>query len=294
MALRFPKLPTLKATWAPVYLEPIMHSGEQITVGIAATAADGQKTVVPTINAKQLSCIFGERQGASLFNLVQLTLDSLSEHLTDAPSLLSWGTPFSGFKLGPHHETVGDNILSVVQLAIRRTASFATGLTIPEAVSDIDAIAAHAVEDDKWPKRIYDAVVQEKPDFKNYFSRYVPVRQGFPPSNFDFYGRHYVANFGRLFPPSRSLTRLRNSAKARLWDLAHLREAPGVKENVTSLELILWRPNANDMAYSDRDMKLLDETLYELSEEARGLALNTFPVHSPGEASHHIILREAA
>lgn len=294
MARSFPKLPTLKATWAPVYLEPIMHSGERFTVGIAATAAQGETMVVPTLSAKQLSCIFGERDGISLFNIVQLTLDSLSEHLRESPSLLSWETPFSGVILGPHREMLGDNLLSVVQIAMRLTASFSAALIDSQQVLDGDAIAVQAIEDDRWPKRIYDAVVQEKPDYREYFNRPVAVRQGFPPSKFDFFGRHYVANFGRLIPSSRSLSRLRNSAKARLWDLAHLREAPGVKGNITALELILWRPAADDMAYSESEIKSLDEILFELSEEAKGLDLMTIPVRTAIEASNHLILKEAA
>ena len=294
MSRPFPKIPNLKAAWAPVYIEPIMHSGERFTVGIAATAANGETTVVPTISEKQLSCILGELDGSSFFNIVQLTLDSLSEHLKESHSLLSWESPFSGVVLGPNRETVGDSILSVVQLAMRLTSTFSATLVKSQQVPDVDALAARAVEDDRWPKRIYEAVVRQNPDFSQYFNRAVPIKQGFPPSKFDFMGRHYVANFGRLIPSSRSLSRLRNTAKARLWDLAHLRDAAGVKGNITALELILWQPRPDDMAYSDNEMHALKETIFELSEEAKKQELKTIPVYTAEEASNQILLQEAA
>jgi len=294
MMRTFPKLPTFRATWAPVYLEPILHSGERITAGIAVTGGNGETLVVPTLSGKQLSCIYGEKDGSSLFNIVQMTLDSLSEHLKESPSILSWEAPFSGISLGQHHETFGDDLLSVATIAMRFSASFSRDLTDGKQDLSADAIAAQAIEDDRWPKRIYDAVVGERPDFKDYFNRTVSIFQGAPPSKFDFLGRRYVSNFGRLIPAARSLSRMRSSAKARLWDLARLREAPGIRGNVTALEFIIWRPRPDDMAYSEGEMKALSDTIFELQEAAKAEDLKTVPVYTVGEASDRIILNEAA
>lgn len=175
MARTFPKLPTLQATWAPIYLEPVLHSGEKITAGIAVTGSNGETMVVPTLSGKQLSCIYGEKDGGSLFRIVQLTLDSLSEHLKESPSILSWETPFSGMSLGQHHETVGDDLLAVAKIAMRFSASFSGHLTDGQHIVSADAIAVNAIEDDRWPKRIYEAVVSEKPEFEEYFNRTVAI-----------------------------------------------------------------------------------------------------------------------
>jgi len=294
MARTFPKLPTLQATWAPIYLEPVLHSGEKITAGIAVTGSNGETMVVPTLSGKQLSCIYGEKDGGSLFRIVQLTLDSLSEHLKESPSILSWETPFSGMSLGQHHETVGDDLLAVAKIAMRFSASFSGHLTDGQHIVSADAIAVNAIEDDRWPKRIYEAVVSEKPEFEEYFNRTVAIFQGAPASKFDFFGKRYVSNFGRLIPSPRSLGRMRSSAKAKLWDLARLREAPGVKGNITALEFIIWRPRQDDMAYSEGEMKALGDTIFELQEAAKAENLKTVPVHTVAEASQRIILQEAA
>jgi hypothetical protein len=223
-----------------------------------------------------------------------MTLDTLSEHLAESPSILSWEPPFSGVSLGAHHETFGDDLFSVAQIAMRFSASFAKDLTDGRQNLTADALATQDIEDDRWPKRIYDAVTSEKPELKEYFNRSVSIFQGAPPSKFDFFGRRYVSNFGRLIPSPRSLSRLRSSAKARLWDLARLREAPGVKGNISALEFIIWRPRSDDMAYSEGNMKALSDTIFELQEAARAEDLKTVPVSTVEEASERIILQEAA
>lgn len=295
MARTFPKPPSLHASWAPVYLEPIMHSGERITIGIAATTENGETTVVPTLTQKQLSCVYGERDGAALFNIVQLGLESLSDHLKESAEFLSWESPFSGINLGQHRETVSDDLSSLVQIAMRLTASFSSLLVTSQGIANVDAIAAHAMDEDRWNKRIYDSVVRDRPSFKDYFNRSVSIVQGAPLSKFDFFGRHYVANFGRLIPAARSITKLRNSAKARLWDLARLRDAAGVKGNIHAFDLILWRPPVDDMAYSESEMKTLGDTIIELSESAKAEGVTALPVFTADQARARVIeLEEAA
>lgn len=105
-----------------------MHSGERLTVGIAAVATNGETIVVPSLTEKQLTCIFGEREAAALFNVIQLTLDSLSESLKESASLDAWEAPFSGLLLGEHRQTVGDTLPSVIQMAMRLSASFSAPL----------------------------------------------------------------------------------------------------------------------------------------------------------------------
>ncbi len=289
----FPKMPTLQATWAPVYLEPIMHSGERITVGIAAVAANGETIVVPSLSEKQLTCIFGEREAASLFNIVQLALDSLSEGLKESPSLAAWKAPFSGLVLGEHRQTMGDTLPSVIQMAMRLSASFSAMSWNLEQMPTADSIAAHALDDDRWPRQVHDAVFHRNPDFEGHFNRSVAVIQGARPAKFDFFGRRYVANLGKLIPTSKRLSTLQANAKARLWDLAQLREAPGT-ENISAFELILWRPSAQDPAYTEKEIRALGDAILELTEEAKREDLITVPVLSAAEASDRIILMEAA
>lgn len=269
-----------------------MHSGERITVGITATAADGDTIVVPALSEKQLTCVFG-RDGASLYNIIQITLDDLSEHLKESPTPSSWESPFSGISLGEERDTLGNSLTSVVQNAMRLAASFSAGIIGLEQVLSGDSIAIAAMDDDRWPKQIQEILRRQKPGFEEYFNRSVEVVQGARPAKFDFLGRHYVANFGKLIPYSKRLSTLQLQAKAKLWDLARLREAPGTN-NISAFELILWRPSANDPAYSEKEIKNLNDAILELTEEAKREDLFTIPVHTAEQASEHIIIREAA
>lgn len=292
MARSFPQLPTLKAQWAPVYLEPIMYSGERITVGIAATAANHDSIVIPALSEKQLTCIFG-REGASLFNIVQITLKDLSEHLKESPSLTDWRAPFSGMALGEERTTLGDNLVSVVQNAMRLTACFSSGLMALDHLIQKDTIAAQAFDDDRWPKQIFEAVQRRQPNLADYFDSSVELVQGARPTKFDFFGKRYVANFGKLIPHSKRLGQYQDNAKAKLWNLASLRDAPGTN-NILGYELILWRPAFNDPTYTEKEIHNLREAILELSEEAKREGLSTLPVHTAEEASSQIVLREAA
>ncbi|MCA9420420.1 MAG: hypothetical protein KC592_05350 [Nitrospira sp.] len=285
-------MPTLQATWAPVYLEPIMHSGERIAIGVAGVSSTGERLVVPTISESQLTCIFGP-EGSDLFNIVQIGLEDLKEFLDDSVELENWDSPLSGVQIGDTRKSLGDDLTSILNLGIRRTASFAGYINGQRGSQSLELVKTYQSEEDNWPKSIQDCVLRERLDFKGYFSQSVPLVQNARMTKFDFFGRKYVANFGKLIPKSKSLSRLQNTAKAKLWDLVQLREDQFIS-NVSSFELILWRPREDDQAYSAKEMDDLNEAILELDGEAKKQKLATIPVYNAAEASRIIITKEAA
>lgn len=54
-----PDFPAFEAQWAPIYLEPIVESGERLTIGVVA-GADGKVSGDLTITDKALQCLYGE------------------------------------------------------------------------------------------------------------------------------------------------------------------------------------------------------------------------------------------
>ena len=288
----FPVLPTLEATWAPIYLEPITHSGEKITIGVAGVSATGEKLVIPTISESQLTCIFGP-DGADLYNIVRVGLENLSEFLEDSMELESWDSPLYGVQVGDTRKSLGDDLASILDLGIRRTASFAGHLNGIKNDLSLEIVKSYQSEEDDWPKSIQDLVLRERQDFKGFFSKSLNLVQNARVTKFDFFGRKYVANFGKLVPRSKRLSSLQSVAKAKLWYLVQLRDDPFLS-NVSSFELILWRPMPDDQAYSHKEMDDLKEAILELDGEAKKQNLLTVPVFNATEASSRILSKEAA
>ena len=54
-----PDFPAFEAQWAPIYLEPIVESGERLTIGVVA-GSEGQVSGSLTITDKALQCLYGE------------------------------------------------------------------------------------------------------------------------------------------------------------------------------------------------------------------------------------------
>ena len=288
----FPTLPTLEATWAPIYLEPIMHSGEKITIAVAGTACDGEWLVMPTISEAQLKCIYGQ-QGTSLFRIVELCMEDLSDYLRNAEMLKEWDSPLSGVTLGNTRQALGDDLSSIIQLGMRQTASFSGNLVAMEDALKQDGVSAFGGRADNWTKSIQEKVIERAPNLTPFFNRRLQLVQNARSTRFDYVGKKYVANFGKLIPTSERLSSLQTAAKAKLWDLEQLRDTPILGEH-SCFELILWRPSFEDQAYSEKQFRDLRDAMLELSEEAKKRALATVPVHSASEASDHIFLREAA
>ncbi len=57
---QFPVLPEHKATWQAIYMEPIMCSGERITVAVIAFDSDGC-AALKTLSASRLTALFGDQ-----------------------------------------------------------------------------------------------------------------------------------------------------------------------------------------------------------------------------------------
>jgi len=69
---KFPKVPDFKATWIPIYIEPIMHSGERITMAIVVFPDDEIDPYVWVVLSEDaLNAAFG-KHGYGLFKTVTL------------------------------------------------------------------------------------------------------------------------------------------------------------------------------------------------------------------------------
>jgi hypothetical protein len=282
-AIVFPEIPDYRARWAPVFIEPIMNSGERITIGIAAIGQDGEFSVAPTLSEAPLRCAFGDN-GAALLNTAQACIESLNE----AKNVLDeWTSPFSGVELGSWREAAGDDLRSIIKNAMNMVSSFSLMAT----ETDDRAIRGDEGTLDRWPALVKQATVERRRDLAGNFGKVISIVPNARPSRFDYIGVHLAVNLSRLLP--NQLSSSVKTSKSKLFDLQMLRNFPSTL-TLDHFALIAWRPRKDDPAWSERQIANVDEAIAELSAEAEKIDIAMDFAEDQAEASSFIVEREAA
>lgn len=115
-----PDFPSHEARWAPVYLEPIVESGERLTIGVVAF--DGKDVAGRlTISDKALHCLYGDSyQGIN--SMMELALSRAVNYAkNDFNPLISAG--IHGVEFGQARDGIGDNLEDILEQGISLTAS---------------------------------------------------------------------------------------------------------------------------------------------------------------------------
>src|SRR2546426_12825984 len=100
--IRFPqRRSNRKALWLPVYIEPVVGSGERLCIGVVVADAR-EHLVVPVPALERLACIYGDA-AAALSHGAALTMTALGQRLSiDGAGLLtSLRAPLEGVFIGP-------------------------------------------------------------------------------------------------------------------------------------------------------------------------------------------------
>ena len=90
---KFPPLPESQGSYLSVQLEPIILSGERITVIAAAKMNSGEFRVVQTISKETLLCMYGG-QSQSVQGLISVISDDLTAWLSSEGSLFDYKPPY--------------------------------------------------------------------------------------------------------------------------------------------------------------------------------------------------------
>ena len=76
---QFPQLPDYEATWRAIYMEPMMGSGERISVGVIAFDVGGRCGAIKTLNSSRLLALFGN-QASGMASMIDSVIDSALRH----------------------------------------------------------------------------------------------------------------------------------------------------------------------------------------------------------------------
>lgn len=293
--IQFPKRrSTQRASWVPVYIEPVVGSGERLCIGVVV--ADTQEhLVVPVPALERLACIYGD-SAAALSYSAALALTTIRQRLSGqgAALLSSLRAPLEGIVVGHVRTGAGESLEEIARTSLMQSASL-----VEKAVEEEDSVEAAertALSTRRLERLVQETVVGKRPDLVNAFNKSFRITTEARAMRVGFVGRRLAANFGLIVPGP--LATLVNNAKAKLWDLEQLRTGSqsGIFHGHTgmSFELLVHRARKEDPQYSDRQLKSVDAAVVELEEEADRVSIRCRAMTSPGQMADFLLEQEAA
>lgn len=286
----FPALPEYSAKACPIFIEPIVGSGERICMGIVAVGNDGNHIVVRTIKEDTATCMLGAAS-YKLLNLVDIALTSLNNFASQHKNISDWQSPVPGVTTGSII-TGRVNDLTMMVRTVARNHAFLSAMSDFTAADE--SIAEESPATDRWATMVKEATTLLRPNLGAAFNRQLKLTSK-GTTRFDFVGQNLAAQLGRIIP-GHAISGLVKTAKAKLWDLETLREhnEQQLFNSNHAYELILYRPRDNDPTYSEKEIGRLNEALVELEETGDKQALRVIQAYSADEAAHRIVRAEAA
>ena len=298
-ALRFPKLRSVnRGNWVPLFLEPVIGSGERICIGVVAS--DGTNFEVAAVpNIAKLSACLG--LGAESLNwAAELALRDV-EKLTLRHGLTKLATqtlPVQGLSVGDERSGAGTDLRDIAKLALRQSSSLCAVMSEldTEGALTIGSVAAETPQP-LGVAGVKAAVVRRQPDLREYFDRRFTPRQAARPINFGFVSSISAINFSTLSAASANgLTIQVDRAKARILDLESLREgllSDGlpVRRSRLKYELHVLRPEVpkRSEAYS-----LLRAAEYSLESQADKFGVQWRPFATTNSMADWIVRSQKA
>lgn len=271
----FPRLHrSVRARWAPVYLEPVMGSAERFVIAIAAVGQEGWH--VEAANAlHRLQCLYGSENGALIAEAVNTVLTELNYELAEGANTVfhDWKAPISGAHLGPVRLGEGASLEEIARSWMRSMSSLYDrhGDRL-ELFEGEGAGVSEASNADRLPGLVYQYVQDVEPTLTRFFRRDLldeRRRRNYGVS-IDFAGSVVAANFGTLRAgrPAASV----DFIKKRLWDLKVDREAEGgIAPRLH--EMLVQVPDRYDPQVTERQQEAIEQAKDALEAQADSLEL---------------------
>lgn len=289
---KLPPKATFSAYWMPIFLEPIVLSGERLCIGVAAISSTGEAATAMALQEEALRCILGRKNADSLLSIAKIALEDCQTFLASGGWLTHWRPPFDGIRPGgPLPAASRFGMAGVLRQGLSRSACLSALLLDPKEESESERREA---EEDRWPKQVRAAVQQSAPQLAQHFGKDFSVIKGARKTPIDFIGHKLAAGLGKLVPTGQQLSRNIKDAKVKLWNLDSLRSHHGDIFPLAHYELLLYRPEDSNPDYSDRQIAALHEALLELTEEADRHEIRVLHYTTAEAAAARIIYQEAA
>lgn len=288
-----PRRDAVKGQWAPLFIEPVVGSGERICIGIVA-ASEMETLLVPVAALDRLECLYGKGVDAlMLASRVSLdySRDLLSARKEEAFRI--WKAPMDGVFIGPPVRSEGNSLEEIARNGMTASSSLVDKLTDAEGISEEQGTA---ITSNRLEELVKAKVVAVRPPLAERFRVHRKIRENARPAVIGFIGTRIAANFAMLMPGK--LGSYVNLSKAKLWDLAQLREdvtrGDIFPNTVNRFELLVYRPRTETPEYSLRQMNTLEEAVVELTAEADKVDIRCRSAVTHEEMASTLLEAEAA
>ncbi|MFJ5371914.1 hypothetical protein ACIPTP_05135 [Pectobacterium versatile] len=280
---QLPELPSYKAQWVPVYLEPMMASGERITIAVAALGQDGFALVRAALRPEKAKAMYAEKSDPFM-DLIKTAIESLQFHLDTKQSFEGWLRPFSGLELGEPRSALSSDIIGILRQAVSMSASL--------SALDFDApIYKDNYKNDSWANKFKETVVASSPGLEKYFRGKFTTGYSSRDLRVFFLSPNIAVNTGKLIPGA-SISYNFDINKSRLLDLLTVKENEGSIAARSHHELIVYRPANDDASYSKIQIKAIDAYVNALNDAGDKHEIRVTTAVSPETASKRLLSLE--
>jgi len=242
----FPSLPAYSGIWCPLQIEPIIGSGERITIAIAAKGNDGAVVVFKTASQKTINCIAGsEDVGNRLSSIIQISIDSAASHLKNRISLDEWQPPIQNIKHGRSIEALGEDIHDIIWQA--------SGLTSILGASSFMNKESHNKGNTKslkfWKKAVKSSLYQINETYSKCFDVKIPLPGKTLKTTIDFLYLNQAIDFGVLNNSLKNdnYKKQFHFLQSRLWQLDQLRDTKNIITKIDKVGLMIQTSENNDV-----------------------------------------------
>lgn len=265
----------VSVAWAPVMLEPIVGSGERLTVAAAAVDEAGNARCVRALRPDVARTVFGDR--ASYFSdMVDLIVRSLESWLGQVSDFTGWTPPLEGVSLG----AVGECLAEDVDVALGRALPLVSFLHREPTV-------ASAVRPRSWQSRVFDGLRARGERYARSANAKVHLAERGVPATFTFLSQTYATNLV-VFGGGSTETILRE-AKWKAWNLDRLGDTRSYLFRPANRELIAAIPQAIEGPEAR-----WEEAFEEIEGEASRRELGVVRLPTPDSVVEYILEQDAA
>lgn len=278
----FPEPPTYKGLWQSIYIEPIVGSGELISVAAVAFGNNNEFRIIQSIQNELLDCLYGS-QSPDMQGMIDWLIESASLEIKRNGNLIGWISPFNGIKVGKPFEAADENIEGILRQAIRFTSSLS-----------ILALDAEREENEEYPRKYTEqwttSIAEElrsiNPHLSSFFKQKIQVSESNLLTTYGFLTERYVSNFGLLVPIR--LASSLNGIKAKLFDLESLKRSNVVLIKPEKYEILIGTPSLKDPTLSSKSIQKIKETIKMVTELAKVENVGVFRAENARQAAEYL------
>lgn len=264
----FPDSPTINAHWKAVQLEPIIHSGERITVLIILKDNFGNISIHKAIDEKVIQRLFNSNSSSfiGLINYLEKSFSNLSQN--------TWKEPFDGVYISEWINAVDFSISGILKQALLQTSSF---FNISEESNEIHH---EKINHPSWNDEIENITTLKRTELTNFFNKKIQIAKNIE-YQYDFAYKNYISNFI-------DFTKLeKNNFQKPVFNIQLLKDT---QNYIRTKEIILHLPNDEYIkSISHSAQAKLSEKIDLLSITLKHNDISLFKAESAQKASDRIL-----